>query len=127
MPRYISEYKITVEGGRITIPTCARLIAIEKVSNYFVLIAEIWGNPELLYDIDVRVFHKDEYILPDAKYLGYTIVGTEIFHFNYTTYVEDKIDLGGDGGIPPDASVEPEKPKPKTNVGLKSAGGLKEW
>ncbi len=124
MPRYIQELQVTSEGGTFTIPTCSRFIGIEKVSNYFILMFEVWGNPALIYDIDLRIFHKDEYLLPEAKYIGYAVVGNQIFHFAYTT--GEVIDLGGDGGAPVDIEdIEPPTPK-ETLVFRREAGGMKE-
>ncbi len=122
MPRYISEYRLTAEGGTLTVPTCAKFLGLVKVSNYFVLIVEVWGNPSLVFDIDVKVFRKDEYILSDAKYLGYVLVGSDLYHFCYTEGVVE--DFGGDGGSPD--SVEESKPVPKLVVADKPAGGMRE-
>lgn len=123
MARYIQEYKIPVSGGTVTVPTCARFIGVSKVLNYFVLVAEIWGNPTLTYEIDVKVFRKDEYIHSDASYIGYTMVGTDLYHFCFT-HGEVLEDIG-DGGMPKEGA---EKPKAGTTatVPVKHAGGMRE-
>lgn len=123
MPRYIKEYEITTDGGKLTVPTCARWIGAAKVMQKFVLIAEIWGNDQLVHEIDVRVFHGDEYILPEAKYIGHAVTASAIFHFSYTAgEVED---LGGDGGLPEDQ--DNERPKPNEIMPkVRQAKGMRE-
>lgn len=127
MPRYISEYNFSTAGGKIQVPTCAKFLGISKIANQFVLVAEVWGNPNRVYEIDVRVFHKDEYVMPESIYLGHCVAGTVIYHFSYTHgEVED---LGGDGGTPPDVDdegFEEDKPEPKVLDYVKPAGGMTE-
>ena len=132
MPRYITEYKIQPAGGKIKIPTCARFIGVVKVSTYFVLMAEIWGDPGIAHEIDVKVFHNNEYLLSEYKYIGYTVVGTLVFHF---AYLEGPVeDLGGDGGTPETSISKEVKPsaqpvnivrKPK-DFNPTTAGGMEE-
>lgn len=124
MPRYIQEYNIGVEGGTLTVPTCAKFLGVAKVSSHFVLIAEIWGNPGLVYDIDVKVFRKDEYIKSEANYIGNTLVGTNIYHFCFTH--GEVIDLGGDGGMPESAPEKPIIGTTSVEMVVKAAGGMRE-
>lgn len=124
MARYIQEYFFDSDCT-ITIPSCAKFLGVEKCGKQFVLLCEIWGNPNLVYDINLKIIRKDEYIHPEAKLLGYCLVGSNIFHFIYTE--GEVIDLGSDGGLP-DTSEESLKPKsvrPDTS-GIKLAGGMKE-
>ena len=125
MSRYISEYQFSNAGGKITLPTCARFIGVTKVANHFVLITEVWGNPDLVYEIDIRVFHKDEYIIPESIYIGHTVAGTMVYHFSYTH--GEVLDLGGDGGVSPENFEEP-KPVVANEIleYTKPAGGMSE-
>jgi hypothetical protein len=124
MPRYIQEYKIGVDGGQITLPTCAKFLGVVKVDSSFVIIAEIWGNPNVVFDIDIKVFHKDEYINPKAKLLGHCIVGSRIYHFCYTE--GDVVDVGGDGGFPDGIEEPVHKTARVSDVSVKLAGGMRE-
>jgi hypothetical protein len=95
MSRYIAEYNFTTAGGKLTVPESTRFIAVVKVGRGFVLITEVWGNPSKTMDIDLKVFHKEEYMLAESIYIGFVLAGSTVFHFSYTREVEDR---GGDGG-----------------------------
>lgn len=125
MPRYIAEYKFDIKGGIISIPTCAKFLSVEKVTNYFILVVEVWGNPELLYDIELLIRSEGEYIFPEAVYIDNVLVGSHIHHFFYRKIDEDFVDEGSGGGSSP---TEPSdtKPEPKMGGPIRPAGGMKE-
>ena len=108
MARFIAEYQLSAAGGKITLPTCSRFLGVKKVGSGFVLITEVWGDPEKLFEVDINVFHKNEYMRKESVYIGCCATANTIFHFSYTPV--DVIDIGGDGGIAPGVKATSVKP-----------------
>ena len=99
MSRYIAEYTFTTAGGKLTVPRSTRFLGVTKVGSSFVLSTEVWGDTDDVVDIYIKVFHKNEYMLEEACYLGSVLAGLTLFHFSYTS--TEVLDRGGDGGYAP--------------------------
>lgn len=82
MLRYVSEYKVSPAGTRLSVPIGSQFKAVVKESSHFVIVAEVVGDQTSeRIDIDIVIKRANAYIHPKAKYIASVLVGAALYHF----------------------------------------------
>ena len=82
MLRYISEHKVSPQGTKLTVPAGSLFKSVHKVSNYFVVVVEVFAETTApRTEVEIVIKKCNTYIHQKAKFISSVLVGDTLFHF----------------------------------------------